>query len=394
MNATTSFPSKPRYEILDGLRGVAALIVVGYHLCESYSAGPRLAMFNHGYLAVDFFFVLSGFVIGYAYDDRWKRMSTWEFCKRRIARLHPMLILGTLVGALLFYFGDGPKFPAVADTPWWQVGVFFALESLMITGIAFTLRPTTPCWDIRGWQEMNSLNGSAWSLYWEYIANILYALVFRHFSKLMLTLAVIISAFPIIDISLHLNVFGLLDDNRDAIYTVFGGFGTTPEHLYIALSRLIYPFFMGLLLSRCNMLLLRTKRGFWWCSLIIAALLCVPCIGPASKPWIDGAYNMIAVLFLFPLVVSLGAGSPISGKRTTAICKWLGDISYPLYITHYPWIYIQSTWAASHPDAPVGTHIAVGVSLFILVVAIAQASLKLYDEPVREWLRKHWLTKK
>lgn len=68
--------SKPRYEILDGLRGVAALLVVGYHLLETYFHGGSNQPINHGYLAVDFFFVLSGFVIGYAYDDRWNRMST------------------------------------------------------------------------------------------------------------------------------------------------------------------------------------------------------------------------------------------------------------------------------------------------------------------------------
>ena len=63
--------SKPRFEILDGLRGVAAMIVVAFHLFETYSSGPNDQILNHGYLAVDFFFVLSGFVIGYAYDDRW-----------------------------------------------------------------------------------------------------------------------------------------------------------------------------------------------------------------------------------------------------------------------------------------------------------------------------------
>ncbi len=67
--------SKPRYEILDGLRGVAAMLVVCYHLLETYYHGGTDQPINHGYLAVDFFFVLSGFVIGYAYDDRWNQMS-------------------------------------------------------------------------------------------------------------------------------------------------------------------------------------------------------------------------------------------------------------------------------------------------------------------------------
>ena len=55
--------SKPRYEILDGLRGVAAVLVVLFHIFETYSKGPAYQIINHGYLAVDFFFVLSGFVI-------------------------------------------------------------------------------------------------------------------------------------------------------------------------------------------------------------------------------------------------------------------------------------------------------------------------------------------
>lgn len=78
---------KPRYEILDGLRGVAAMTVVAFHLFETYATSHFDQIVNHGYLAVDFFFVLSGFVIGYAYDDRWaKGMGVWQFFKRRSAR--------------------------------------------------------------------------------------------------------------------------------------------------------------------------------------------------------------------------------------------------------------------------------------------------------------------
>ena len=83
---TIPLSSKPRFEILDGLRGVAAMIVVAFHLFETYSPGSNEQILNHGYLAVDFFFVLSGFVIGYAYDDRWKSMTTWDFFKRRLIR--------------------------------------------------------------------------------------------------------------------------------------------------------------------------------------------------------------------------------------------------------------------------------------------------------------------
>ena len=75
--------SKPHYVLLDGLRGVAALLVIWYHVFEGFATSPIDQKFNHGYLAVDFFFILSGFVIGYAYDDRWKTTMTpkellWE----------------------------------------------------------------------------------------------------------------------------------------------------------------------------------------------------------------------------------------------------------------------------------------------------------------------------
>src|ERR1017187_9310640 len=91
--------SKPRYEILDGLRGVAAVMVVVFHIFEARATSSLSQIVNHGYLAVDFFFVLSGFVIGYAYDDRWGKMNRWDFFKRRLIRLHPMVIMGTIIGA-------------------------------------------------------------------------------------------------------------------------------------------------------------------------------------------------------------------------------------------------------------------------------------------------------
>src|SRR6478735_8621078 len=94
-STTAIAPGKSHFEILDGLRGIAALMVVIFHVFEAYSdADPTRQIINHGYLAVDFFFLLSGFVIAYAYDDRWSRMGQWEFYKRRLVRLQPMIIMG------------------------------------------------------------------------------------------------------------------------------------------------------------------------------------------------------------------------------------------------------------------------------------------------------------
>ena len=197
--ATGYLASKPRYEILDGLRGVAAMIVVAFHLLETYSKGPAYQVLNHGYLAVDFFFVLSGFVIGYAYDDRWNRMSLKGFFKRRLVRLHPMVIMGSLIGALFFYFGSA-AFPMIAGVQWWEV--------LLICLLGCTMLPALPSWDIRGWGETSPLNGPAWSLLYEYIANILYALVIRRFPKFVLGLFVAGAAVLTLDLTLNLALFG------------------------------------------------------------------------------------------------------------------------------------------------------------------------------------------
>lgn len=384
---TLALSSKPRFEILDGLRGVAAMIVVAFHLFETYSSGPSDQILNHGYLAVDFFFVLSGFVIGYAYDDRWGRMTTWGFFKRRLIRLQPMVILGTLIGAFWFYFSAAPGFELVMQTPWWKLLVIMILGCIMF--------PTPPSMDIRGWKEINSLNGAQWSLLWEYIANILYALVVRRFNMITLSVMVILSAFLTIDLSLEVDVFGLLEVRKYAKYTVIGGFGLTPDQIYIGVCRLLYPFFGGLLLYRLSKWRIKLRRGgMLWCSLAVAATLVVPHIGGETHAWLNGLYCALVILIVYPAIVAAGAGSELKGKKTTAVCKFLGMISYPLYITHYPMIYVQMNWAAQHADAPLGTHIWVAVSIFIAAVAVAYASVKVYDLPVRAWLSAKFLAKK
>src|ERR1700748_2956233 len=107
--------SKPHYPILDGLRGVAAVMVVFFHVFEAHSTSHFDQIMNHGYLAVDFFFVLSGFVIGYAYDDRWTKMNFSGFMKRRLIRLHPMVVMGMIVGAICFYFQDSTLWPGIHE---------------------------------------------------------------------------------------------------------------------------------------------------------------------------------------------------------------------------------------------------------------------------------------
>ena len=167
------YDTKPHYELLDGLRGVAALLVVIYHIFEGLAfaeatngAGAGLiTTLNHGHIAVDFFFILSGFVISYAYDDRWKTMSMGGFFKRRLIRLHPMLVMGAIVGTITFFIGGFEKWDGtVTPTSWVMIAML--LTMFMIPAV-----PGVP-YEVRGNGEMFPLNGPAWSLFFEYIGNI------------------------------------------------------------------------------------------------------------------------------------------------------------------------------------------------------------------------------
>lgn len=378
--------SKPRYAILDGLRGVAALVVILFHGFETYIPFFGTQHINHGYLAVDFFFVLSGFVIGYAYDDRWDRMSTWSFFKRRLIRLHPMVVAGTLFGACLFFFGESDYFSLIGGTEPWKFFLCIVLGLLMI--------PAGTGLDIRGWGETNSLNGPNWSLTFEYIGNILYAFVLRRLPTVVLGMLCVASAFLTMNLALGWDVFGFFAQPK---YDVIGGWSITPDQMYVGFSRLLYPFLCGLLISRLLPKFITKEKpsgsplgirgGFWWASLLLVVLFAVPQIGGKSCV-ADGLYQVFAIVVMFPVIVLIGAGSKTTDKRSAKWCETLGNLSYPLYITHFPLMYMQMAWVASHKDSPVWHHVVLNLGILLVAIGIAWAFLKLYDEPVRAWLKK------
>lgn len=373
-------PSKPRYDILDGLRGIGALIVLAFHLFETYSPGVTQQVINHGYLAVDFFFLLSGYVIGYAYDDRWgSKMGLRDFALRRLIRLHPMVVMGGLVGVLFYYMGDAEVFHLVPQTMPWVVIGMFVLHALMI--------PVLPGMDIRGWGGTYPLNEATWSLMLEYLANVLYALVIRHLPRLVLAALVVCFGCLTVMQCFYIAPPGITLP-ADCAYTVIGGWGIWGAQLWIGIVRLLYPFFCGLLLARWGKKL-HVPGGFWTCALLLILVLAVPRVGGSNPDnfWMNGLYEAVIILIAFPIIVLMGAGSSISG-RSHAICRWLGEISYPLYITHYPLIYFQMSWASHHPDAPVAQHVFFALCIAVLAIAMAHASLRLYDIPVRQWLQK------
>lgn len=367
--------TKPHYKILNGLRGVAALMVIWYHVFEAFATSPFDQKFNHGYLAVDFFFILSGFVIGYAYDDRWGKMKPKDFFKRRLIRLHPMIIMGTVLGVITYLIQGGEKWDGA------QVSLSVIMFAMLMHLFLIPALPGSGA-EVRGNGEMYPLNGPAWSLFFEYIGNILYALFLRKLSNKALLIFVVLSAaglaaFAVFNFSGygHLGVGWSLADNNLA-----GG-----------MLRVLFSFSAGLLMSRLFKPVY-IKGAFWICSVAIIVLLSMPYIGNSDAMWMNGIYDAVCTIILFPILVYLGASEKKTGKITTRFCKFLGDISYPLYIVHYPFMYLFYSWVWKEGYSFSQTwHVA--LALFFGNILLAWLILRWYDEPVRKYLTKRFLLK-
>lgn len=364
--------TKPHYRILDGLRGVAALMVIWYHVFEAFATSPYDQGFNHGYLAVDFFFILSGFVIGYAYDDRWGKMKKKDFFKRRLIRLQPMIIMGAVLGAVTFFIQGGVMWNGT------RVAVSMIMIALLLQLFLMPAIPGSGA-EVRGNGEMFPLNGPSWSLFFEYIGNILYALILRRLSTRALTVLVVIAGAGLAVFAVgnfsgfgHLGVGWTMAD-----YNLIGGF-----------LRLLFSFSAGLLMSRVFRPV-RIRGVFWICSLAVIVLLSMPYIGNGDSPWMNGLYDAVCVILIFPVLVYLGASGMTTDKITTGMCKWLGDISYPLYIVHYPFMYLFYAYVWKNGLTFVQTW-PLTLVVFFGNILLAYLCLKLYDEPVRRFLTKRF----
>lgn len=368
--SATLTDSKPHYNILDGLRGVAAIMVVWFHIFEAYANGRAYAPIGHGYLAVDFFFILSGFVIGYAYDDRWKTMKTKDFIKRRLIRLQPMVVIGAVIGGAMFYFQGYSGWNDVSQVTIWALLVATIVNALLI--------PVTPGLEIRGLGEMYPLNGPSWSLFFEYIGNLLYVLFIRKFSTLALSILVTLAGCGLASFA----IFGPYGD-------MCVGFQLSQIEFTGGFLRVLFSFSAGLLLFRIFKPT-KVRGAFWLCSLAVIALLTMPRIGGESHLWANGVYESICVLLLFPLIVYFGASGKTTDKYTTNICKFLGEISYPLYIVHYPFIYMYYAWVKNE-NLTFSQSLPGALAVVLGSIVLAYLCLKLYDVPLRKYLTNKFL---
>ena len=342
--------TKPHYDLLDGLRGVAALMVIWYHVFEgfAFASAGNIETLNHGYLAVDFFFILSGFVIGYAYDDRWgKNFTMKDFFKRRLIRLHPMVIMGAVLGAITFCIQGCVQWDGT------HVAISMIMLSLLCTIFFIPAMPGVG-------YEVRRLSNKALAV-------------------LVVMLGMALASFAVFNVSGYGNM----------------GVGWTLDGVNFlgGTLRMLFPFSLGMLMSR-NFKPMKVNGAFWICTIILIALFSVPYLEGLEPICMNGIYEAFCVIVVFPFLVWLGASGTTTDKQSTKICKFLGDISYPVYVVHYPLMYLFYAWLIENKLYTLGETWYVAVGVFVLSVILACLCLKLYDEPVRKWLTKKFLAPK
>ncbi|MFV0378306.1 MAG: acyltransferase family protein [Mangrovibacterium sp.] len=348
--------SRQHFYLLDGLRGVAALAVVIFHFMEWVYPDHGENFIGHGFLAVDFFFCLSGFVIAYAYDQRLPKIGLKEFAKSRLIRLHPLVVIGTVLGLVALLIDPFTN----------HFQGYSALKIITITLCSLVVIPF-PAMDER-YFNLFGLNAPAWSLFWEYIANIVYGLFLVHAGKKLLMILTGIAAAGILYTAWSAgNLMG----------------GWSGETFFDGGIRVAYSFMAGMLVYRNNWLI-KTRIGF----IPLAILLLVVFMLPVFP--FDWLVEALVVLVVFPLLVSLGAGSALSGPMQR-FCKFSGELSYPLYMTHYAGIWIFGNyWLKTGGDSPYLAWIIAGGVASMLV--FAWLVMRFVDTPIRNYLTRKRLS--
>ncbi|RZK48650.1 MAG: acyltransferase [Pedobacter sp.] len=350
--------SKPHFLNLDGFRGLVALIVVLFHFMEIIQSDFTKNPLAHGFLGVDFFFCLSGFVIAYAYDQRAVQLSIWDFIKLRLIRLHPFVVIGAILGLLSFIFDP---FQNLYEQYGFTQTIIFFLNGLFLIPY--------PMMEERFF-NLFSFNAPSWSLFWEYVSNLFYILIIYKFSKNMLSILAIIFGLSIFYIVYtHHNLLG----------------GWNGETFWHGGARVAYSFTIGMLIFRRNWII-PNNLSFY----AIGALLLGSFFTPYNETtnWI---LEPFIVLVYFPFIVALGAGSTRKAKQTKYI-NLAGELSYPLYMIHYPFIWIFLGYYMAHNPSSQELLMLVPASTIGLVL-LAFISYRYLDKPIRNYFKIRLLNK-
>lgn len=341
---------------LDLLRGIAALAVLALHV--PWPADMRSPM-PRGYLAVDLFFVLSGFVIAHAYQSRLGTPAQLrQFCIARLIRLYPLYGLATLLSAaaMLAYagLGGGRESGVTVGT----TAASFA------TAIAFL--PTPPRWSIEPITVFPLVFG-AWSLFWELCVNLLYGVSSRVLRPWRLALLIALGALGI--------GLGVLIHASAALGPVWPG-------AWGGGARALFSFFLGVAVFR-----LRRSYPAPPVPALLLALLLVAALTPETfGGW---AYDVACMIGLFPLLVWLGADSVMS-PRVGAAGEFLGFLSYPIYVLQAPFLFALAPISTRLPDVVTMDGLLKPLIYVTVIIAGSWLIARYFDSPVRAWLHRRF----
>ena len=331
------------------MRGIAAIAVVVFHSDSLFG----IQIMRSGYLAVDFFFLLSGFVIAHAYDPRLSRgMSFREFAVARMARFMPLYLVGALLGLLLeivLLVTGSNHAQGVGQL------VLFATLGLLFVPL------------LKSGAELFPLNLPSWSLHHELVVNLLFAVFHRRLTMAVLLVVASVSCIGVIS---GVSFWGS------------SAFGPMSDHYAVALARAAFSFSVGVMIYRTQpwRSVLPPKAAMF----LIGALFLVP-----APPWLRPWFDLTTILVVFPLLLpSLAAYEPRTSFMTRA-STFLGDMSYGLYALHYPLI-----WLVRGACDRVGLSSVLCGFLLVIFLPLACAVIeRRFDFPIRRWIGRSILTR-
>lgn len=342
------------FEGLDGLRGIAALMVFFYHGSQS----GLFAAYPHGaYLAVDLFFAISGFVIAYAYEPRLKAgLDAWTFLKQRWVRLYPLYIIGVAIGVVYFFvYHHWNQIPPPA-------GSVAAMAPQLV------MAPSGP-------GLLYSLNPAAWSLFAELCVNVLFALIWRWLTPFVFALLFIGSA-------ILMAIAAIGAQHLDVGWSWASAVG--------GIARACFGFFAGVLLYRLHARGVRAPAAPIWLLFVVVFVLLSAPTPAGTRPYADLAIAYV----VSPLLVFWAASAIPQGLARTA-SQALGRSSYALYAIHAPALGLIGAAAAQlMPDLLRTAPMAIYVVITLLFVGAALVLEQFYDRPARQWLGDRLLKRK
>jgi peptidoglycan/LPS O-acetylase OafA/YrhL len=285
-----------------------------------------------------------------------------------------MLIMGAIIGCITYLLQGGVKWDGSETSAQWII------TALMLAMLFIPAYPGAS-YEVRGNGEMFPLNGPSWSLFFEYIGNIIYALVIRRLSnKALGTLVAVTGILWVWFVASDVSGYDMI------------GIGWTLDNVNFwgGMLRMMFPFSLGMLMAR-NFKPVKVRGIFWMSIAVMFALFSVPYISKTGSISHNGLYELFCTTIVFPIIVWLAASGDTTDTVSTRICKFLGDISYPLYIVHYPVMYLFYSWLIENKLYTLADTWPVVLLVLAINITLAYTCLKLYDEPVRRWLSKRFI---